>query len=405
MLPSGCAGFPLGYPSRADVDINTKYTYLVQDRRPDAPVCQPGRQDIPGNNPFPPASVTPGQNLHLTWQPDGHLDDARPSLVEVHWTGIPGRQLHTRSELSSATLLGVMTFATSDNCDQPWEPNTWCHGHLTIPWGTQPGTYQLIWWWKYDRNPSGEEYSTCFEIVVNGGSMKHRSLPADVLSDVGSPLSPPMSSIESLKERDDKGEQPLEPNNDASMDNGNGAEALQNTEALTALTSQPDEPLPVIPDPEFTHNEDIKKNQSQTDGYIDGETGTLAGDVINDQEGVDTSPLPTVTPSQLINNTLSEQIKKPADSNGNGNGSLSISEPQGIQVTPGSNSTPSNTTRTPALRPGSSSTGHGPLNQTSMGQTPALDSGASDITSHSLFPSHCMAFFACVLATLTWMLV
>ncbi|KAF9092372.1 hypothetical protein BGX23_004371 [Mortierella sp. AD031] len=171
MLDSGCAGFPLGYPSRADIDINTKYTYLVQDRRPDAAVCQPGRQNIPGNNPFPVASVASGQRLHLTWQPDGHLDDARPSTIEVHWTGMP--------ELSPATLLGTMIFGTSANCDQPSEPNTWCHGHITVPPGTQPGTYQLIWWWKYDRNPAGEEYSTCFEILVNGDGAAIQSREVD----------------------------------------------------------------------------------------------------------------------------------------------------------------------------------------------------------------------------------
>ncbi|KAF9904549.1 hypothetical protein EC991_002609 [Linnemannia zychae] len=179
MLDSGCAGFPLGYPSRSDIDINTKYTYLVQDRRPDASVCQPGRQNIPGNNPFPIANVVPGQQLHLTWQPDGHLDDARPSTIEVHWAGVPGKQLHTRAELGPATLLGTMIFGTSANCDQPSEPNTWCHGHITVPQGTQPGTYQLIWWWKYDRNPHGEEYSTCFEISVNGDGSAIQSREVD----------------------------------------------------------------------------------------------------------------------------------------------------------------------------------------------------------------------------------
>ncbi|KAG0319919.1 hypothetical protein BGZ97_001162 [Linnemannia gamsii] len=183
MLESGCAGFPLGYPSRNDIDINTKYTYLVQDRRPDASVCQPGRQNIPGNNPFPIANVTPG---HLTWQPDGHLDDSRPSTIEVHWTGVPGKQLITRAELGPATLLGTMVFGTSANCDQPWEPNTWCHGHITVPPGTQPGTYQVVWWWKYDRNPAGEEYSTCFEMAVNsdGSAIQSREVDAKELTQV-----------------------------------------------------------------------------------------------------------------------------------------------------------------------------------------------------------------------------
>lgn len=397
MLPSGCAGFPLGYPSRADVDINTKYTYLIQDRRPNAPVCQPGRQDIPGNNPFPPASVTPGQTLHLTWQPDGHLNDARPSLVEVHWTGVPGRRLHTRSELSPATLLGAMTFATSGNCDQSWEPNTWCHGYLTIPWGTQPGTYQLIWWWKYDRNPSGEEYSTCFEIVVHRSTMHRRNLPVRAPS---STFSPP-------QKREDKGEplqglqmayttaNRMETNNGAFTEETKDGEAIQNTATLAELVTKPDQ--------------DGKRNRGQSNRYYAGdETGALAGDAINDQEGVDASPLPIVTPTQLIHNMLLEQVKTPDGDISNSNGTSSTSENQSLLVTHGSSPTSSNTTGVPSSQSESNSTEHGQdshLNQTSIGQMPTLDNGASDIASHPLLPGQCMALFACALVTLTWMLV
>ncbi|KAK3812074.1 MAG: hypothetical protein J3Q66DRAFT_413512 [Benniella sp.] len=265
---------------------------------PIAPVSQPGRQDIPGNNPFPPASVTSGQILHLTWQPDGHLDDARPSLVEVHWTGIPGRRLHTRSELNPSTLLGAMTFATSGNCDQAWEPNTWCHGYLTIPWGTQPGTYQLVWWWKYDRNPSGEEYSTCFEIVVNGGAMKLRDLLVQVLSRVKAALpstpssASPLSIWSSPEERNDKGDsiprfemmasltsEHMETTDDAFAEVAKGEDILPITTTFIEPTIQPDETLSGIQDD--TVNQDGKKNREPNSVYTDNETGALAGDAIN----------------------------------------------------------------------------------------------------------------------------
>ncbi|KAG0082752.1 hypothetical protein BGZ92_011430, partial [Podila epicladia] len=256
MLESGCAGFPLGYPARSDVDINTKYTYLVQDRRPDAPVCQPGRQNIPGNNPFPAAAVVPGQNLHLTWQPDGHLDDSRPSIVEIHWSGVAGQQLYTRSELNPSTLLGTMIFATSGNCDQAWEPNTWCHGHVTIPPTTQPGTYQLIWWWKYDRNPSGEEYSTCFEIVVGGGMNGQiqargiQSLPeSEEQGRVMAPASPAPASISLAEPSTMSKENVSAPNKETQPPQSVSDESDKAPQAVTLadLATKADEPLSVIP--------------------------------------------------------------------------------------------------------------------------------------------------------------
>ncbi|KAF8923239.1 hypothetical protein BGZ58_003209 [Dissophora ornata] len=176
MLPSGtCAGYPVGYPTRANPDINTLYTYLISGRPPMAPVCQPGRQDIfPGNNPsdLPPASVTPGQTLHLTWEANGHLNDVQSpadfrTKVDVYWTGVPNSLIHTRSELSQPSLLlQSMDFATPQNCDDPANPNTVCHGYVTVPQGTAPGKYQMVWYWTFDKNPVGEEYSTCFEVDV-----------------------------------------------------------------------------------------------------------------------------------------------------------------------------------------------------------------------------------------------
>ncbi|KAF9431908.1 hypothetical protein BGZ76_011534 [Entomortierella beljakovae] len=175
-LPDGtCAGFPIGYPTRANPDINTLYTYLINGHDNNAPVCQPGRQDIlPGNNPpnLPPASVSAGDTLHLTWQPNGHLNNVQsPSeprtRVQIYWTGSPRSQIRTRGEFSNPSLLlKDMDFATPQNCDDPANPNTICHGDITIPKGTAPGTYQMVWWWRFDKNPIGEEYSTCFEVDV-----------------------------------------------------------------------------------------------------------------------------------------------------------------------------------------------------------------------------------------------
>ncbi|KAF9581410.1 hypothetical protein BGW38_001585 [Lunasporangiospora selenospora] len=283
---TGCAGYPRGYPSRNDADINTKYTYLIQDRNPDAPVCQPGRQNVPGNNPFPPAGAAPGQTLHLTWQPDGHLDDSRPSLVEVHWTGVPGQQLGTRSQLTPATLLGAMTFATSQNCNKPTEPNTWCHGYLTIPPGTQPGTYQMVWWWKFDRNPHGEEYSTCFEVVVQNPMRRRRRR---------------WNRLQSRQDRPD--ETTFATPNEASSPLPHEVVSVPAVPAVSAA------PISQVSDALNGGNSDRNRLRHPTSNdYANDKIGALAGDAINDGEGLDTAPEPMASPSQLITNTLSDHL-------------------------------------------------------------------------------------------------
>ncbi|KAF9551513.1 hypothetical protein EC957_008182 [Mortierella hygrophila] len=469
MLDSGtCAGYPLGYPSRADIDINTKYTYLVQDRRPDAPVCQPGRQNIPGNNPYPIANVTPGQQMHLTWQPDGHLDDSRPSTIEVHWTGVPGKQLVTRAELGPATLLGTMIFGTSGNCDQPSEPNTWCHGHITVPPGTQPGTYQVIWWWKYDRNPAGEEYSTCFEMTVNGDGSAIQSREVDAkeptqvidttsataqvdtepqqaavvvnnvpeqaptaIPETVTPAPAPQAAPEvAAQAQIQPQQQPTIPQQqqaaihtepfqlaymtmDTPPSTANAAapeSAIISTslggahpprvDTLADLSTKADQPLNVVPNVSIIH--ESKKNHKQVDGFSSDDVGSLAGDAVNDHEGNDTSPLPLVKPSELINTTLSE--------NKSARNGTTLATGANINATApaGSNSKTNNTTA--AIVPGShpfstdassNKDKESSTNRNLVSQIPNVADSAATAVSFST-----AAFLvSTVLVTFTWMLV
>ncbi|KAG0004217.1 hypothetical protein BGZ65_000749 [Modicella reniformis] len=158
LLPSGeCAGYSIGYPTRSNPDINTLYTYLISGRPSKAPVCQPGRQNIfPGRNPknLPTASMVPGGKLHLTWQANGHLNNVQSptdkrTQVAIYWSGAPNKVINTRSELSNPKrLLKRMDFATPQNCDNPANPNTVCHGYVIIPKSAKPGKYQMVWYWR-----------------------------------------------------------------------------------------------------------------------------------------------------------------------------------------------------------------------------------------------------------------
>ncbi|KAF9934573.1 hypothetical protein FBU30_001337 [Linnemannia zychae] len=174
-----CAGYPTNYPTRSNPDINTIYTYLISNRNNATPICKPGTQDTfllnkdPRNHVapnLPPAKVKPGDTLLLTWQANGHLVRTGPSTkVTVFWTGKSNKILRTRQDIMKGGLaktLAVFDFANPGNCQDPNNPNTWCKGKVKVPAGTPPGRYQLVWWWPFDKNPVGEEYTTCFEIHV-----------------------------------------------------------------------------------------------------------------------------------------------------------------------------------------------------------------------------------------------
>ncbi|KAF9438531.1 hypothetical protein BGZ76_007062 [Entomortierella beljakovae] len=394
MLDSGCAGYPRGYPSRADADINTKYTYLVKDRRPDAPLCQPGLQDIPGNNPFPPAVVTPGQSMHLKWQPDGHLDDLRPSTVEIHWTGVPYTQLYTRSQISDSTRLTSMIFATSDNCDQASEPNTWCHGYLTVPPGIQPGTYQMIWWWKYDRNPSGEEYSTCFEIVVPESVIQPRddSTPIKVINEALPTVPSEVENAEGTAAQTFELAYMVEEDPRPKTDSTLLADDSK-SEALADLVTKSDEPISNIPN----HSIDSDSKLSRfldTDSMVD-ETGDLAGDAVNIGQDVDHTPVSMSTPSQFINNTLIEPLRSNTANHRDAKNASSTTNPVS------SGSTANSTVSSPT--PENSTDTSSPRNRPVVGQTPSIDNGASDSASHSFLSG--IAIISSTLVALTYLIV
>jgi hypothetical protein len=45
-----------------------------------------------------------------------------------------------------------------------------CYGRFTIPANIPSGRYTFVWYWIFNRDPNGagEEYTTCFDIAVQG---------------------------------------------------------------------------------------------------------------------------------------------------------------------------------------------------------------------------------------------
>ncbi|KNE58635.1 hypothetical protein AMAG_18286 [Allomyces macrogynus ATCC 38327] len=66
---------------------------------------------------------------------------------------------------SGIIKLGRMRF--NANCSDPKDPFTDCKDKFTVPSGWRNGEmYACSWFWNFDGNQAGEEYSTCFDIKV-----------------------------------------------------------------------------------------------------------------------------------------------------------------------------------------------------------------------------------------------
>ncbi|KAI0221606.1 hypothetical protein L0F63_000965 [Massospora cicadina] len=164
-------------------------THKILNRDDMAPACRPNFQDNPDNYSvkYPRTKTRPGQTKTVQYLENGHVTKDQmpptfapnPKTYSFHWTGKPyfgrtddGSQLLRRGDLGPTNQLGpTLPFddgaCAEDNTKGRAGPLP-CHGTYTIPQNTPPGVYQVVWWWKFDRDhlASGEEYTSCFDVEV-----------------------------------------------------------------------------------------------------------------------------------------------------------------------------------------------------------------------------------------------
>ncbi|KAJ1964151.1 hypothetical protein GGI12_001607 [Dipsacomyces acuminosporus] len=171
-LEKSCLGYPRGYPSRKDVDINTEYTYLFSGSPARQPMCNPMQQSgMTYSDRFPMTTAQPGETLFTTWESNGHLDNARPTTIKILYYSDPSKEFKDVTERNTASVAGSMEFATDGNCYIPGDPNSVCMGKWTVPKDLVPGqVYHFVWFWYFNANPAGQWYTTCFDIKVTDKS-------------------------------------------------------------------------------------------------------------------------------------------------------------------------------------------------------------------------------------------
>ncbi|KAJ1993288.1 hypothetical protein H4R33_000697 [Dimargaris cristalligena] len=173
-----CTAYGRGYPGRNDIDINTKYTYLFSGTPSSQLMCDPKLQGSPMySTAFPMGEAVAGKTYKVSYEINGH-QSFRDTVMKVLY--FPGRELGevNYNERSKAEVLGEWKFMDEARCDG-WLDNSNCWGTYTLP-ATLPSSdrFQLVLFWEFNQNPAGQQYSTCFDLAIKGGSSQAASSSA-----------------------------------------------------------------------------------------------------------------------------------------------------------------------------------------------------------------------------------
>lgn len=187
-----CMGYPRQYPGRGDADINPKFTYQLTRHQVEtgAPVCQFRDGNYEGWRTM--MKVKPGVPVYYGYLPNGHIAKdkmGRGTPANMYWSGDVHKELSSTLELNATTLLGGFRDFDDERCGESFEDLNGLHGSgragdgkpcvgsFTIPEGTKPGVYQVVWFWKFyiegaigdtlfARGYYNSAYSTCMDILV-----------------------------------------------------------------------------------------------------------------------------------------------------------------------------------------------------------------------------------------------
>jgi len=174
MVNGVCQGYIRNYKGRntGNVGVDDFYTTKTLGRTTGFNVCSQYQKDKIYTSEYPMATAYAGQSLNVMYTPNGHSqpgDHGLQTTSRIHWTGRTDTQLVTREDLTDANKIGEWNYGS--NCATSGDVASLpCINGFKIPDGTAPGTYQVVWYWPYDRDqnqrPLGEDYYSCFDVQV-----------------------------------------------------------------------------------------------------------------------------------------------------------------------------------------------------------------------------------------------
>lgn len=189
-LEQSCEGYPRNKVNNGDwIAESTHYLWdFKQHGGENAPACHSG-QNKPGqaDKAKAIAQVKPGETIKLRHWGNGHSRfnqgsplNRDPGFVRVYWAGKKETELKNFKDLSGDKMIAEGNFSSPDaviltnpaNKMQLFEKGNYLD--LKIPSNIETGRHMMVWTWAWEKNAFTNQwvnnYSTCFDIIVSGGS-------------------------------------------------------------------------------------------------------------------------------------------------------------------------------------------------------------------------------------------
>ncbi|KAJ1987504.1 hypothetical protein H4R33_002826 [Dimargaris cristalligena] len=161
-----CEGHMRLYNGRGTAPADDWYTHKLEARPANALLCDPKRQaSLKYYAKFKIGSSYPGGTNHVLYRVNGHQAFANTKVKVVYFaTDDIGKLKY--ADLKKGQTVGEFTFMDKTRCDGNKDDSN-CWGSYTVPENAPAGPKSFVWIWAFDQNPAGEEYSSCFDLIIN----------------------------------------------------------------------------------------------------------------------------------------------------------------------------------------------------------------------------------------------
>lgn len=187
-----CKGWPRGKANPGNwIDESSNLSWNIEDKSfvGDTSACNPNQRAPNQLAGAPMTEVAPGGMFRLRYGGNGHTRGSGclnndPGSVNVYWKGKPETEITDIKEFTPDNLLATAGFS-ANSFSYPADPavitpnqglvdkGNWME--VTVPAGTAPGRYMLVWVWHYNNK---DKWSSCFDIQVSGGAVSAAEIPA-----------------------------------------------------------------------------------------------------------------------------------------------------------------------------------------------------------------------------------
>jgi len=180
-----CAGYPRNKVNNGDwIAESNNYLHDLQRPGADGKACHSGQRSPVQAAGAPAATAKPGETLKIRHWGNGHSMYNKgsplhrdPGLVRVYWAGQKEQEIVNVADLTGDKIIAEGNFSANAIIAETEGTQIFEKGNyldLTLPSDMQAGRHMMVWTWanNFDKftNQWVDRYTTCFDVIVQGGS-------------------------------------------------------------------------------------------------------------------------------------------------------------------------------------------------------------------------------------------